>query len=102
MKQAILSLIAVLLIFNCFAQQATLILQPDSTCGKDALIWNAPPSSHGSTNYGTVDGFGAHAWRNSGIADTGRSLIQFDLSAIPVGSIISSAYLGLYNNPTTP
>lgn len=101
MKKFSISLVFALSYVMVYSQQAQLTLQPDSICGKDALIWNALPFNNGNTNYGTLDVMGAHAWTNTGVPDTGRTLIQFDLSAIPVGSVISSAYLSLYNNPTT-
>ena len=78
-----------------------LFLQPDSVCGKDATVWNAPGFPNGMTNYGSGDFLGAHSWTNSGTPDTSRSLIEFDLDQIASGSHIVSAYLSLYNNPTT-
>jgi hypothetical protein len=95
-----------LIIFVCWisssAQQAKFVSQPDSICGKDALVWNAPGHNNGNTNYGGDDFMGAHAWTNQGVPDTSRSLLQFDLSSIPQGSIVTYAYLSLFNNPTTP
>lgn len=80
---------------------ACITLQPHDGCGKDALIWNAQPFNNATTNYGTMDVIGAHAWTNSGVPDTGRSLLEFDLTTIPSNVIITSASLSLYNNPTT-
>lgn len=76
-------------------------LQPHDGCGKDALVWNAPGFSNGTTNYGDNDGMGAHAWTNTGIPDTGRTLLDFDLSFIPSTVVVTSAYLSMWNNPTT-
>lgn len=76
-------------------------LQPHDGCGKDALVWNAPGFSNGTTNYGDVDGIGAHAWTNTGIPDTGRTLLDFDLSFIPSNVAVTSAYLSMWNNPNT-
>lgn len=81
--------------------EGKITLQPDSTCGKDACVWNAPPTSHGSTNYGDGDFLGAHSWTNSGIPDTSRSLLEFDLSSLPAGTVVNYAHLSLFNNPTT-
>jgi hypothetical protein len=102
MKKVLLGVLFSSMMPAAFSQQAKQVLQPDSICGKDALVWNAPGFSNGNTNYGSNDAMGAHAWTNQGTPDTGRSLLQFDLSSIPVGSIITYAYLSLFNNPTTP
>lgn len=80
---------------------ACFTLQPHDGCGKDAIIWNAPSYNNATTNYGGQDAIGAHAWTNIGIPDTGRSLLEFDMSTIPSNAIITSASLSLYNNPTT-
>jgi len=101
MKKLLLCIIVSFLVPSAFCQQAKLLIQPDSICGKDALVWNAPGHANGTTNYGADDAMGAHAWTNQGVPDTARTLVQFDLSSIPVGSIITYANLSLYNNPTT-
>jgi len=102
MKKIFLSVLFSSMMPAAFCQQAKQVLHPDSICGKDALVWNAPGFSNGTTNYGADDAMGAHAWTNQGTPDTARSLLQFDLSSVPVGSVITYAYLSLYNNPTTP
>ncbi len=90
----------ILLIFmitdHSFSQD-TLVLQPDSFCGKDALIRSLSPN----TNYSNNVDFNAHAWTNSGTPVTHRSLIEFDLSAIPLNSTIIGAYLSLYSYNST-
>jgi hypothetical protein len=101
LKKIVLSFIAASSILLTSGQSLKLVMKPDSICGKDALIWNAPGFNNGNTNYGSFDAIGAHAWTNNGTPDTGRTLLQFDLSAIPVGSTITYAYLSLYNNPNT-
>jgi hypothetical protein len=101
MKNFLLSFLLYFMLPAAFSQQAKQVLQPDSICGKDALVWNAPGFSNGTTNYGAYEAMGAHAWTNQGTPDTARSLLQFDLSTIPVGSVITYAYLSLFNNPTT-
>ena len=73
-------------------------LRPGPDCGKDALVWNAPGFNNANINYGDDPSIGAHAWTNTGIPDTGRSLIEFELDQIPVGALITSAYLSLYND----
>ena len=102
MKKLFFGAIIYFLVPAAYCQQAKFSFQPDSICGKDALVWNAPGFSNGTTNYGADDFVGAHAWTNNGTPDTGRSLLQFDLTGIPVGSVVNYAYLSLFNNPTTP
>lgn len=74
----------------------TLTLQPGSE-GKDAYINSLFPNAIG----GLSNDFCVMAWTNSSNPVTVRSMIDFDLSAIPQGSTIKSAYLSLYNNPTS-
>ena len=69
----------------------TLVLQPDSSTGKDATTQETQPTF----NYGTrtemfCGGGGAGAPNNRQ-----RGLIQFDLSSIPSGSTVDSASLVL-------
>lgn len=75
----------------------TLTLQPDATSGKDAFINSLQPTTPG----GITQDLSAIAWTNSGNAVTVRGLIQFDLSSIPQGSLVNSATLYLYHNPTS-
>ncbi len=72
-----------------------LTLQPDASSGKDAFISNNVPND----SQGTSSEFDAGAWTISGSPLTIRSLIDFDLSSLPVGAAIQSAVLTLYNNP---
>ncbi len=75
--------------------QITIILQPDSTAGKDATIRDNQAVIP-CPNY---PDFIANAWTYSGVPFVQRSLIDFDLSGIPANAIILSAYLSLYGNP---
>src|ERR1043165_3873061 len=77
-----------------YAQQYSLILQPDSACGKDALLHGL--ISERSVNYGQNAQFMANAWTYGGTPGRVRSVIEFDLASIPPGAIIDSAYLSLY------
>ncbi|GEO07384.1 hypothetical protein AAE02nite_50480 [Adhaeribacter aerolatus] len=77
--------------------QVTVLLKPNGINGKDAVIDSRIPN----TNNGNSDDFIANAWTNGGENLINRSLIQFDLAAIPVGSNILSAKLSLYGNPTS-
>ena len=78
---------------NTYLSQTTLTLQPDSVCGKDALI----RSLSLNTNFGNNIDFNAHSWTNQGAPVDHRSLIEFDLSYIATSSTIISAYLSLYS-----
>ncbi len=70
----------------------TLVSQPDSTAGKDALI-----SSYSSgSNYSKDKSMHAYCWTLGGVLVIDRALIQFDLSKIPAESRIDSAYLSFY------
>ena len=66
----------------------TTTIQPDPTAGKDAFISSVNPTA----NYGTDTNLHAGALAS----DKRRSLLQFALPAIPVGSAVSVAGLMLY------
>ena len=95
------NLVLVLLVssFTVFAQ-TTIVLQPGPDDGKDARIFNLD----GGTNFGEDPDFIAPTWLYGKEPGTMRSLIQFDLSAIPNGAGIVDARLSLYYNDvsTTP
>ena len=80
------------------AQTSTIVLQPNSSQGKDACI----ASKNNTTNFGNNPDFPAVAWTNGGSLSNARGLLEFDLSAIPNGATISSAKLSLYsfNSPS--
>jgi hypothetical protein len=77
--------------FKAFSQ-ITLTLQPNSTIGQDAEIWNLDPTN----NYGTLPIMRGNAWTWSGTPGVERSFVKFDLSSIPQGVQIISAQLSLY------
>lgn len=66
----------------------TLELQPAAAAGKDAGIQFSNPT----TNYGNSTMMGTRAGL---IANSKRSLVQFDLSGIPVGATLSAVTLTL-------
>jgi hypothetical protein len=72
-----------------------LTLQPDEAAGKDAFI----SSNVLNDGQGNSTEFDAGAWTIFGEPLAIRSLIDFDLSNLPVGATIQSAQLTLYNNP---
>ena len=98
MKKSIVLIIAIFII-NIANAQTTIILRPDSTTGKYAII----PSLYPNDNYYNlfVD-FAAAATTNGGNFTAGRSLIDFDLSSIPAMAVITGATLNLYsyNSPS--
>ena len=81
--------------FNAFSQ-ITVNLRPNGTQGKDALINSQTPS----TNEGNSEDFACWRWTSNG-STIARSLMQFDLTAIPANAIIQSATLNLYCNTTS-
>ena len=79
--------------------QITLILRPGAETGKDAIIASCVPCGYNNMNGGSFAEFFACAWTNGGHESNGRSLIEFDLTAIPANSTIIKAILSLYYNP---
>lgn len=80
------------------AQSTLLSLQPDPSQSKDAMVWSINPS----TNYGNnVEGT-ITTWTYTGSPSTKRFYIEFDMSAIPAGASIDSAFFFFYNNPNAP
>ena len=73
-------------------------LRPGANGGKDALL----SSLDNTTNYGNHIDFASIAWTNGGSPVTGRSLVEFDLTGVPAGSVIDSSRLSLYayNSPS--
>lgn len=70
----------------------TFTLQPGPNDGKDAIIQSRIPG----TNYGNDPRVMAIDWTWSGTPGVIRSLLGFDLSWIPTGSVINNASLSLY------
>lgn len=83
------------------AEGTKLTLQPDGICGIDALIGNCVPCGYDTTNFGDAEEFNALAWTNNGAISNHRSLIKFDLTSIPPGSVVIDAKLSLYYNSTS-
>jgi hypothetical protein len=91
-----ISFALILSIFIDVQGQETMTLQPDATQGKDALLHEL--ASEANTNYGNYPQFIANAWTFNDMPAILRSLIHFDLSALPEHAEINSAYLSLYGN----
>jgi hypothetical protein len=75
--------------------ERTLEFQPDGATGVDAGIFDCVPCGYNNHNFGDIAEFSAIATTNGGNSNA-RALIYFDLSAIPEGSVITSATLSLY------
>lgn len=83
-----------LLSYQSTFAQLTIVLQPDSELGKDALLRENDPNG----NHGISSEFISYDWTFSGIESRGFSVIQFDLSSLPANAIIIEAKLSLYHN----
>lgn len=75
----------------------SLIIQPDSVAGKDAVFGKIVPDN----NYGDIQDIHLYAWTQGGILNVNRVAIDFGLSIIPEGVVIDSAFLSLYFNSTS-
>ncbi len=83
--------------------QVVITLQPDSAIGKDALIqMRNSDATLANANLGGFQSFESVAWTWNSDPGLIRSLLQFDLTAIPAVAIVTDARLSLYNNPTSP
>jgi hypothetical protein len=78
------------------AQIDSLVLRPDGTNGKDGLIWSFHPNSNHATNDEALWA----AWTNGGNPSNKRFFIEFNMSSIPAGTTVDSAFLFIYHNPT--
>jgi len=97
MKKKLLIAVVLVLIISVSFAQTTITLQPNSEKGKDAYFKDLTPT----LNQGSHQDFSAIAWTNVSNPVIARSVIDFDFSSIPSGSIVNSAYLSLYNNSTS-
>ena len=92
MKKVLLAFIA-LLLTCCISAQITVAIQPGIN-GKQSHIDNL----HAAINYGNYPLVNAGYNTVGGIPTLSRDFLQFDLSAVPTGANIISAYLSLYNS----
>jgi gliding motility-associated-like protein len=82
------------LVWNISLSGHTVVtFQPDSVCGKDAVISSLWPNN----NSGSHPDFIACAWTNQGNPSNTRALLDFDFSTIPPGASIISATLELFH-----
>jgi hypothetical protein len=93
MKRLFLLVTAICYLHLCFGQ-ITIVLQPDSASGKDALLHGL--SSEVDKNYGKNPQFASTAGTFGGEFAATRSIISFNLSQIPANATINAAKLSLY------
>ncbi|MCA0362978.1 MAG: DNRLRE domain-containing protein [Bacteroidetes bacterium] len=74
-----------------------LILQPDATKGKDAVFSYIVPNN----NYGNSESIHLSAQTQNLELNVSRFAVDFDLSSIPAGAKVDSAFLSLYFNKTS-
>src|SRR5215831_14313448 len=79
--------------------QTTIVLRPGPNESKDAEIWSLSPI----TSLGAWPEIKQNAWTWNGDPGLERGLVQFDLTQIPSGAVIVSAYLSFYgiDSPST-
>lgn len=75
---------------------SALVLQPDASGGKDALVVSLNPDA----NYATFSRVGAAAWTWSGQPGLQRGFLAFDLGQVPSGATIQKATLRLSGIPS--
>ncbi|MCF6342953.1 MAG: DNRLRE domain-containing protein, partial [Bacteroidales bacterium] len=80
------------------AGDSTTVLQPGGAEGKDASVW----IYDNGINRGDRESLTTYTWTQNGELSLKRSFLAFDFSSIPQESIILSAKLSLYFNPTDP
>lgn len=78
----------------------TIVLQPGPECGKDVVIGDNVGAGYYNANFGDDPQMAAMEWTAFGSSSSLKSLLEFDLTDIPKGSNIQSAYLSLYWDPT--
>jgi len=94
MKKTLQLSLILIMIFKLANAQTVVTLQPNNTTGVDAIISSYPAQA--SLNYGSHAEFNAVGWTVSGTPVVARSLLYFNLSAIPQSALITSALLSLY------
>lgn len=94
MRKIIYTFLLTIISIQFCLSQTTLILQPDSAIGKDALLHGL--SNEVNRNYGKNGQFVASGWTFDGEPAVMRSIIDFNLKNIPLGAKILNAELSLY------
>lgn len=98
-----LMLLCTLILLSAYraSAQTTITINPGTDWTDVCLLKSDQPDRqfYANTNYASYANIAANAWTASGYPFFRRSLIKFDLSAIPAGSTITSATLYLYSDP---
>ncbi len=84
--------IVIILFFISKAYAQTTVTLESGSNGEDASVQTDFPS----TNKGNGSNFLSATWTCGGNLCLDRSLVQFDLSAVPTGAVLVTAYLSLY------
>ena len=96
MKKVMFFILALSILLSAEGEQQTVVITGPELV-YDAIISLRYPDD----NYQFAPDFDALAWTNGGVAETYRSLIKFDLSAIPEGATIVEANILLFNYPNS-
>lgn len=88
------TLVALLFFATASESQVTLVLQPGPEEGKDVLLHGLQGKR--DENLGDNPQLVANAWTYQSEPGIVRSVFSFDLSPVPQGSSVVSAYLSLY------
>ena len=91
MKKILSLIIISLLVSGTTISQNLLVLQPDSTQGKDARV-----NSLNNYTSGSSDELVISAWTFNTVDGIDREYLEFDLSSIPKDTIVQQASLYLY------
>ncbi len=89
------SFLLYILIISNNSQAVTITLKPGAAAGKDAFLASGAPT----INFSNHPELAATAWTCNDAPCNGRGLLQFDLSTIPVGAIITNARISLFAAP---
>ena len=92
--------ILALVLFNLVSLVAFTQVSDTIQADKDAMIREYGEEGD-NINYGNYEYINIHSWSNQAVMVVHRSLINFELSAIPTGSTIVSAELHLFSDPNS-
>lgn len=99
MRKVFLAAISCLLFSQAKAYVDTVVIRSSPANSMFRYIDNAPADT--GSNY-SGNGMVIARWTAMGTPYTWRSLLKFDLSTVPSGSLIDSAFLSVYANTASP
>ena len=91
-----------ILVLQSALSQSVIVLQPDATCGKDAMVCDDPLYMKSLRNYGDNPDLLIYAWTDLGGPVYARSYLDFPLPPIADPSQVLSAKLSLFNSSDSP